>query len=224
LYNNRRKEKQLDNGLIYPTISILLTILHKLSIIEWIKDLVCKNIVAFYKNTYSLETIQRKQRRASNITIDLFIIIKYLFVITLWKLDYSNNLTNIITFYLLFYNLFTYFYHHLWSEVAIKDMYLTVHRVRRRFIALFTSTFFMIITYGYLYRVVIDTKFKWANEVVSSKKALLYSISNSFAGSYQGLTPLNEMAELVKVSQTIMMFTFISLILARSLPQAKIKE
>lgn len=79
----------------------------------------------------------------------------------------------------------------------------------------------MIITYSYLYKVVFSGNFIWSNNLIDSKKAILFSISNSFAGTYQELIPLNDLGEMIKISQTIMMFIFITLILARSLPIAK---
>ncbi|MFC4387838.1 hypothetical protein ACFOZ1_08440 [Gracilibacillus marinus] len=221
MYSNRRKERHLDNGLIYFLISFIVSIIQKLSIVEWLKKIIGNIVWKRYKEKYSKEAIQRKQRFALNITIDVFIIFKFSLVALLWYLDFSSILSNVIIFYLLFYNLFTYFYHHLWSEVAIRDQYLTLHRVRRRFIALFLSIIYMIITYSYLYKVVFSENFIWSNNLIDSKKAILFSISNSFAGTYQELIPLNDLGEMIKVSQTIMMFIFITLILARSLPVAK---
>ncbi len=215
---NSRSEKDMDNGIIYFLINKIIICLYYLNIVELIKIL-AKNIVFYIYRNESLDEKRRKNRLVCNQVIDSFVLIKIIFVCYIWWMKIDNKIILGLIIYLLIMNTFTYFYHHLWDKGAILDKFLTFRRVRRRFIALFTSIFFMIITYGYLYYVPFLNEFKWSDNTPSPLKSFLFSVSSSFSGSYENVTAKTEIGEYIKMSQVVMVFIFVTLILARSMPK-----
>lgn len=95
----------LANGPTYPIVSYGLTKIHALSPVEWVKQGAIRLAGA--------KTAEEK-RRAANSAIDFFIGAKFLAVAFVWGADIAGPLTISAAFLLLFYNVFTYFWHHLW--------------------------------------------------------------------------------------------------------------
>lgn len=220
MYNKRRKETSFDNGIIYPVVEMTIKVLFHLNIIEWIKKLSDYFTLIYFKNkTVSLQRI--KIRRNKNIVIDLFIIIKFYFLLIILFNSYDAGWVQSIVWYLIFSNIYTYFYYHLWCEDALFERYQTVHRVRRRFINLFISVLFMILCYMYFYSVMEPSHFSLEDEksnviMVSS----INSIAQSFAIDYEGISSITPIGTTVEITQVINMFVFITVLLAKSIPKA----
>lgn len=222
MYQGRNKEKRSDNGFIYPMTDVIIRLVEMVNIVNVFKFLAVWGTRRL--NSKKQHTVvERLVRRNRNYAVDVFIIFKFLFVIFLWWLEIDNLLTTIFVLYLLFMNSFTYFYYHVWEESAILNQFLMVHRVRRRFITLTTSIFYMILTYGYLYAIPYKEHFSWGSEYPTYLKSMLFSVSNSFNGGYNGVSPASELGELIKASEIILIFVFIAIVLARSVPQGNSK-
>lgn len=218
--NRRERERAVDNGFIYPLFDTLIRILCYINIIELLKSITTKISNHILKNMTDDNKRNRIIRKNKNLTIDGFIVGKFLLIYILWKNDISNIFTLISIWYLLIMNIFTYFYHHVWIQSAMLNMHLTMHRVRRRFINLFISLFYMIVTYGYFYSIPYKLSFEAIGKI-SYQDYFFYSISNSFASSYDKIKPITNFGESLKLSQLIMVFIFITIILSRSVPEIK---
>ncbi|WHY64692.1 hypothetical protein [Neobacillus sp. SuZ13] len=222
MYTNRRRERSSDNGLIYPLIKFLITIVFYLNIVEYIKKLSDIFTSRYFKDK-SEKIRWVKVRRNRNYAIDLFIILKFLFVLIVLFEGYKNLWILIIVWYLIVTNIFTYFYYHLWVEDALKENHLTVNRVRRRFITLFISIAFMMLCYVYFYysmtpdHFTLNSKDKWSNEYIVY---FINSVTKSFAIDFESLKASDQKGTLIEISQVINMFIFVTLILAKSLPKA----
>jgi hypothetical protein len=222
MYQGRRKEKEVDNGFIYPTLNTVIHWVEALNLVNLFKFFAIQGTRRFNKNLSNV-ALERLIRRNRNIAVDVFIVFKFLVVVFLWIFNINIPIITSFVVYLLFMNSFTYFYYHVWEESAILNQYLTVHRVRRRFISLTSSIAYMVFTYGYLYCVPFATQYNWGSQYPSYIKALLFSISNSFNGGYNGVTPSTELGEIIKAIQIVFVFVFIAIILARSIPQGNSK-
>lgn len=222
MYNKKRVETEFDNGFILPFLNLIIRCINKVNIVEILKWIVKKVIVVLFLGG-NAEKAENKRiiRKSLNFTIDGFIVAKFIFIVLIWKYQVNFIWVLAIVIYLLFMNSFTYFYHHIWEEAAILNQFASVKRVRRRFSNLFISILYMILSFGYLYYEPFRAEFKWLSGQPDYFHALLYSISNSFAGSFGDLTPTTYLGEVIKISQTITMFVFITVILARSLPEGK---
>lgn len=214
MYSGRTKEKRRDNGLIYPILDLLFEFLQGISLVEYFKKI---GTSLAGNGDDALTWITR--RRYSNFAVDLFIVFKFAFVMYAWVYEIKHPLVVYFVLYLLFMNTHTYFYYHVWSKDAILSLNQTIFRTRRRFVSLFTSIFYLMVTYGYLYEIVYSEHFNWSNENHSLIKAMLYSISNAFASPYVDVSPRDEIGEAIRLSQTFLMFIFVAIILGRSIPQ-----
>jgi hypothetical protein len=220
MYSQRRKETGLDNGFIYPIIEKIIKLLYFLNVVEWLKKL-----SEFFTNRYFINKPERvirlKTRRNRSITVDLFIALKFIFLVTIIANGNNSVLSQIIVWYLLFSNVFTYFYYHLWCEDALLERYQTIHRVRRRFINLFISVFFMILCYAYFYSILIPDHFTFREKTDSPLLiGTINAVAKSFAIDYKGMTPKTDIGILIEISQVINMFIFITILLAKTLPKA----
>ncbi|PKR82404.1 hypothetical protein [Heyndrickxia camelliae] len=218
MYNNRRVERSTDNGIIYPIVIGVMNILFYLNIVEWIKKL-SNTITKKVYSGRSHDIILIKIRQNRNFAIDFFIILKFIFVLMIFFLDYKNAWVFWIVIYLLCSNLYTYFYYHLWEETALLEEHQTVHRVRRRFISLFISFIFMMVCYNYIYLYLSPEHFNISSSN-HHQKIIMFSLAKSFVidndlAKSQDLTGL-----WVEISQLINVFTFITILLAKSMPKA----
>jgi hypothetical protein len=220
LYTNRRKETSNDNGIIYPVLEIIINILQLLNIVEWLKK-ISDNLTNQYFKTRSNTTRWYKVRRNRNIVIDLFIIVKFIFIVLAMYKKYDNIWIQITVWYLLVSNVFTYFYYHLWCDDALLETHQTVHRVRRRFINLIISVVFMIGCYAYLYLTFIPVHFTTdKHQIVTS---ILNSICKSFAIDYEDIKAKTTIGTIIEISQVVNTFIFVTILLAKSLPKANQK-
>ncbi|MDR4417816.1 hypothetical protein FOS01_07400 [Bacillus paranthracis] len=205
---------------MYPIINKMISLIFYINIVELIKWITVKIILFFNRHSTNVNLINRKKRKARNIAIDIFICLKFAFIGILWHSQIENIYLTGITIYLLIMNSFIYFYYHVWEEGAIKGQFATIHRTRRKFINLFQSLFYMIISYAYLFQIPFKKEFQWSSDITTSSKSLLFSLSNTFPLSYEGVKALTEIGQYFKASQILLSFLFIAIILTQSIPKA----
>jgi hypothetical protein len=218
VYGNKQ-ERDFDNGFIYPLVNFIIKLFYYLNIVEILKITTKKVIYSIYRHEKDDSIPWRANRFYCNIIVDLFILSKFAFIFFIWWKNIDNSSILFLVYYLLLMNIFTYFYHHLWDKSAIYDKNLTYKRVRRRFIALFSSIAYMVICFSYLYNVPFVKEFEWSKKDPTALKSFLFSVSSSFSGSYENVKASSELGEYIMMSQVLMVFVFITLILARSMPQ-----
>lgn len=197
----------MKNGLIYPMVDFLIKKLKYLNLVELYKHL----LVSIFKNQNKF-TVNR-------IAIDSFIIIKWVIMIVLLKYHVNNIGITIVVWYLLFSNLYTYFYYHIWYNDTANDQHNTPERIRRRFLNLLTSIGFSNLCFAYLYRLPYLKEFEWSEKIPLTTKALWFSFANSLTASYEFVKPISKDGVNLTIMQLIISFVFLTMILGNSIPK-----
>ncbi len=201
----------MQNGIIYTILKFIFDNLKYLSLVELIKFLSVK-IFADKSNILSIV-------KTSRIAVDTFIILKWTFVIILLKYSINNSFLTFIVWYLIISNIYTYFYYHVWKAESLNPDNYTIDRVRRRFITLLLSIGFSNLCFAYLFRLPYVTDFKWSNDLALNIKSLWFSYANSITADYEYVKPITEVGINLTITQIIISFIFLTIILGKSIPQ-----
>lgn len=186
--------------LIYPFIDGLIRALKHLNLVEYFKKL----FILFWNN-------KKQKENYSRIAVDVFIISKRIFIILLFVCNIYNTFALMVVVYLLIMNLFTYFYYHIRNQSDHEDSDI----MKRGFINLFIAFIFSNLLFGYLYLYRDNIHF-----IVSTVYAsLLYSFANSLTVSYDNLKITDNFWYLISISQVLITFVFVSLVIANSIPK-----
>jgi hypothetical protein len=202
----------MQDGFIYELINVIVSSLNYLNIVQLFK-FVAKKLTP--TNSSEDEIIAN-----ANIAIDIFIVLKWVFIIFLWLNDTTSPFWTLAVGYLIWSNLHTYFYHHLWK----KDKNLGYKKTRRRFMNLIQALVFSNIAFAYLYSSVFYNNFSWG--FYSGDKYLgsvIYSFLQSFFIGSNNIYPVNSNGGLVSMIQVLVSFLFITVILSTSIPTQKEK-
>jgi hypothetical protein len=188
-------------------------------IYEIAKPIICigfyTNAVEGFKYIFSLLGKDKVQsNKLKGIAIDLFVILKWILVVALWQMRVDSIWVIGIISYLVWTNLFTYFYYHVWD---IKGK-MNQHRKRRRFINLILAILFSNVSFGYLYDLGFSNHFSVKEGFEGELSYLLYSSYNSVIGDYQFIQPINNIGSSIASVQIALTFIFATIILSNSIP------
>lgn len=200
----------MNDGFIYPIVNFIVEKLDKVNLVELFK------YIARWLNKDKTNTL--KERTYVRIAVDLFIVVKWLFIFIVWCFRISNSFTTLFVWYLIFSNLHTYFYRHIWCDDAFDNRFWDKERVRRRFVNLILAFSYSNVCFGYLYSVPFAKHMDWGGNV-SRLHGLLFSMSNSVAANYNTVNPATDFGNYVAMVQLVVTFLFVSIILSRSVPQ-----
>lgn len=154
-------------------------------------------------------------QRNARISIDVFVVLKWAFVIWVWSGSINSPLITSAVAYLLIMNVFTYFYHHVW-----KPPYdASDENLRSRLVTLLLSIAYSITCFSYLYAVPFADAFRVDSGIGRTAASLLFSISRSFLTDFAPMTASSTTGHVLVVIQTAITFIFISIILSASIPQ-----
>ena len=201
----------MKNGIIYIFAKWLLDNLKHLTLVEWFKYFAVK----LNPDKNSID----KRLTYSRVSVDLFIILKWLFVLILAKLDLSNCFLTFFVWYLLLTNIYTYFYYHIWTEEALNTENFAIDRIRRRFINLMLAVGYSDLCFAYLYKLPYVKELQWSDNSITFLKSIWYSISNSLAANYEGVSASSDLGNSIAMTQLIITFIFVTIILGKSIPQ-----
>jgi len=210
-HKNEDKLISGHNGFIYPLVNSLMNILKKINLVEGFKYI--SKLLA--SKTGSRET----QLKYSRIAVDLFITFKWLFIFWILLAGINKIWIVIIVWYLLFTNLYTYFYYHTWSTEILIDVKFNVDRIKRRFTNLIQAISFSLFGFTYLYFIPYSSEFYWVDDQPVFIQSLWFSILNSLTASYEQVKPISNLGNTIANIQLIMMFVFLSIIIGGSVPQ-----
>ena len=196
-------------GIIFPIIDWIITNFSYLNLVEFFK-LICKLIAK--KNV-------KKRIQLSRVSVDIFILLKWLFITFLIIFNINKRWTTIFTWYLIISNIYTYFYYHTWDKRIIEDCFLETKRIKRRFLNLILAISYTLYSFAYLYYLPYYNEFSWTSTKQNFLKAFWYSVSTSFTGSYDQVKPINDLGYSISMIQLILMFIFLSIIIGGSIPQ-----
>lgn len=197
----------MNNGIIYPIVNYLMKFLKYFNLVELYKKL----LVSIFKNNNKISV--------NRIAIDSFIIMKWIIVILLLKYQINNTAITIIIWYLLYSNLYTYFYYHIWFDDTANDQHNTPERNRRRFINLLTSIGFSNLCFAFLYRLPYLNEFEWSKKIPLTTKSIWFSCANSLTASYEFVKPISKQGVDLTIIQLVISFIFLTMILGNSIPK-----
>ena len=208
-----------ENGFLIRVFSALVQAVHYISPVEQLKN--------FFVWVSKCKTEDEK-RRCKTYAIDTFILVKWLYVILIVALKCNSHIHFAIVWLLIFFNLFSYFYYHIWDEDALVGKEFKINRVRRRFLNVLLAIAFSHLAFAYLYYAqyychfqVDSTNKELVNITSSFGNWLWYSVSNSIAANFNAIQPKTPFGHQLSMIQLVMSFIFITIILSKSLPDAK---
>jgi len=206
------------NGFIYPLFNSLINFLYYTNLVELFKF-----IGKFYAklsskdNQVSTDTI----RAYSTIAIDIYQLFKWGILIFLW-LSENNSLTaKLIIYYLIYSNLFVYFYYHTWGSKYKQRN--DREALKKNFLNYLMAIGFYLFSYAYLYKfhynnmIMIDRNLLDIT-VMDSINAIYLSISTAFTLTFSGFQPLTQEIRVVFLSELINTFLFFTIIVSNSIP------
>lgn len=181
-----------------------------------VEALACLNAVELFKAIGKrLARDESQMFRNARIGIDVFVILKWIFVISVWLAAVNDTLVTFAIAYLLGMNVFTYFYYHVWQRPYDSSD----ENLRSRLVTLILSIAYSIICFGYLYAVPFADVFHVDSGISRTTASLLFSICRSFLVDFAPMTAESTTGHMLTVIQTAITFIFISIILSASIPQ-----
>jgi hypothetical protein len=199
----------MKHVIIYSIVNWSIQKLNYLNLVELLKKLVKR----FFSN-------DEDKRTASRVTVDIFIIAKWLFIGLLWYFNVKNSIVNYLVWYLIFTNIYTYFYYHTWTK-DLANPHFDIDRIKRRFLNLMLSIGFNIYSFGYLFAQPFKANFKWTNEYSTLQESLSFSLANSISSNYEYVSTITETGNKLILLETLISFVFLTIILSSSIPQPK---
>ncbi|MFQ2131567.1 hypothetical protein [Aeromonas hydrophila] len=205
----------MNNGFIYPLADKVVLFLKHVNLVELFKFVAKFYCEMKFKNeSKEAKTVQIITH--CNIAIDIFQVFKWGLLLFFWGCSYTGKSSEIIIWYFIASNLFTYFYYHVWGSSHAQ--YQTRESMNRRFVNTMLAIAYYIASYAYLYELHYSAQLKWADGTVDSINAIYLSIANSFTLAYEGFAPLTQEIRVVLISQTINTFLFFTIIIGNSIP------
>jgi len=201
----------MENGIIYPVTKFIIEKLNKVNLVELFKF--------FAKKAGKGKS---KEKAYLRLSVDIFIILKWLFLILIWCFNVANIYITVIVWYLIITNVYTYFYHHIWCDDSFDSSKFDIDRVRRRFVSLLLAFAYSNLCFAYLYFLPYVKGMNWGinNMPASSLHSLWFSMSNSVAANYAVVAPFNGIGNAVAMVQLVITFLFVTIIISRSIPQS----
>jgi len=200
-------------GFIYEIFKAIIEGLKYLSLVELFKFIA--------KKLNPTPTDERKATIYSRVAVDIYITLKWILLIIFLLTSLNGFWSCLIIWYLIITNIHTYFYYHVWDKAAINLLEADEHCLRRRFINLLLAITFSNISFAYLYYTYYSNGFNWDNSGITRLHSIWYSISNSVAANYNGISPSTDLANSVSMIQLLITFLFVTIIISRSIPQKK---
>lgn len=200
----------MRNGFIYTLIKFLIDKLCFLNLVEYFKK------IGLWLNPE--KTNRDMEATYTRVATDIFIVLKWLFILFLWLFSVRSPWMAGIVWYLIITNLYTYFFHHIWTDEALDTSHFTNDRIRRRFLNLLLALAYSDIAFAYLFRFPYVQEFTWGT-VPTSPHSIWFSISNSLAANYSVVSPITDLGNTVAMVQLLITFVFVAIIISRSIPQ-----
>jgi hypothetical protein len=204
---NKSQTTRLSHGFIVCIVDGVINLLSYVSAVEGLKWLARK-----------LSDQKEAQETYEAVTVDLYIVSKWILILVFWVSGLSSRLFLIITVYLIFNNVYTYFYHHVWKDDASSPRQPDAanRRVKRLFVNALLAISFSTVAYGYLYNIAFKNDMSWPQEN-GSLTALYFSVGNTLTVTYGDVMPSTTAGRLLAVSQLIVTFIFVAIVLSKTI-------
>lgn len=201
----------MKNGVIYSAAKFILDNLKYVTLVELFK---------YFGQLLNPRKNNNDWKLAfSRTSVDIFIILKWALILILAKYNIASDFWTLVTWYLLLTNVYTYFYYHIWTDEALNTENFNMDRIRRRFVTLILAVGYSDLCFAYLYKVPFKHNLEWSGDLTTFTKSAWFSISNSLAANYDAVKPLTDFGYNVSMTQLVITFVFVSIILSKSIPQ-----
>ena len=192
----------MTNGYIHRIANLIVTICYYTNLVEGFKWLLSK----FTKDN---------KRGFKNLAIDTFILLKWIFIGLIWYFNVQSFFLTIFVSYLIWTNLFTYLYYHVWTTSKIEE----AERNHRRFVNLILAFAYSNVSFAYLYSIPFNSSFSINSGFEGRFSFLLYSSYNSLFSDYNFIRVTDLTGSVITVIQLTITFIFASIILSKSIPE-----
>lgn len=202
------RDHTMKFGILHPFFDKLFWLLNSLTLFEWFKRagaLICQKL-----SGSSIHKVAYKRTAG-----DIYILFKWGFVIWLLESSINNSFATSIVWYLIYTNIYTFFYSMIWK---IQNHTMDSRWARRRFLNLLQAIAFSFVAFAYLYYIPYATDMYWDKTPHTYLHAFWYSISNSVAGNYDRIKPLSTWGDSVSMIQFLIMFIFAAIIISKAIP------
>ena len=197
----------MRNGLIYITTNWIIENLKYINLVELFKWMTKK-------------IMPKNHLLASRLGVDIFIILKWLIVSVFFGFKLNHPFINMIIWYLIASNLYTYFYYHNWTKDLEKSNF-DLDRIKRRFLNLILAISFNTYCFAFFFAVPFSSNFKWSDGISRFQQSVLFSISNSLTVDFGPVETISNSGYTLTLIETTTAFIFLTIILSNSVPQIK---
>jgi hypothetical protein len=211
----------MNNGFIYPFFDSLVRLMYYCNLVELFKFFAKLYTGIMHKRNGDEATIP-DVIRSCNIAIDIYQVFKFSVLLLLWVCEVNSFFSKIVIYYLLFSNLFTYFYYHVWGSKF--GQRIDRDTLNRKFLNSLLAISYYLLCYAYLYEVHYSQMIFWPDSLVDSTNAIFLSVANAFTLTYGGFKPLTQDIRVVFMSELINTFLFFTVIITNSIPNHAGKE
>ena len=210
-------ETKYKYGFLYPLYKSVIEFIKEWNAVEKFKDL------AVWFGKRKGFTSESEKKACKRIGTDSFIVFKWLVVCLLWMLNWNGIAAFVIISYLIFTNVFTYYYYHVWDEDALKSKG-DFDSIKRRFFNLLLAIAYSEFCFAYLYTHQFLLDFKFNDSTSYILQSFWFSISNSLAANYDNVKIESQVGYSITMIQLIVTFAFITIILSNSIPETEENE
>ncbi|GAB6069907.1 hypothetical protein JCM30760_10040 [Thiomicrorhabdus hydrogeniphila] len=205
----------MKNGFIYPMVDSLVKFLYYCNLVELFKYI--GRYYTHLSNARSGEKVSRDDLiQGSNIAIDIFQVSKWVLLIYLWVTNNNSTTSFLIIAYLMFTNLFTYFYYHVWGSKFSQR--LDKDTLNRKFVNFLLAVSFYLACYAYLYHCHYSDFISWPDGQIDWVNATYLSVSTTFTLTYGGFSPLTQQIRIIFMTELVTTFLFLAIIISNSVP------
>lgn len=208
--------RKMHKGVLYQIAELIVCKLMFLNPHAWFRAL-AEQVGKKMNNKYPLNPTDAGIRLINykRNAADLYIILKWLFILWITFENYHGILWLSIKWYFIITNLQSFFFHFIWKEQRSGES--NADRLRRRMVHLFLAIFFSHLVFASIYRLEYLDNFDWKGGA-SFYKSCLFSISNSFAGNYTGVEVTKHEVDTTLIIQFLISFVFVSVIIGKAIP------
>lgn len=204
----------MTNGFLLPIFNIFVKIVFAFNLVEYFK----KSVRAAYRFTHNNKKLSYTEvLESSNIAIDIYQVFKFGVLFTVWFLESESALAKYVIYYLLFSNVFTYFYYQVWGNgYASRSDRETLNR---KFLNTIIAVAYYLLCYAYLYQYHFYSMIEWLN-APSVLESIYLSISTAFTLTYSGFSPKGKdiAIYMVFLSEILTTFFFLTVIISNAIP------
>lgn len=211
----------MNNGFIYPFFDALVRVMYYCNLVEFFKFLAKLCTGVLHKHIGG-ELSSQDIIRSCNIAIDIYQVFKFGLLFLFWVCEASGVFPKLVIYYLLFSNLFTYFYYHVWGSKY--GQRVDRDTLNRKFLNFLLAISYYLLCYAYLYEIHYSQMIAWPDDLIDSTNAIFLSVANAFTLTYGGFSPLTQEIRMVFMSELINTFLFFTVIITNSIPNHAGKE